>query len=221
MGTERNFNPRPPCGGRHIGGCAVVRGFHFNPRPPCGGRHIDVYKNVIKDTISIHVPRVEDDVRIKKFICINFISIHVPRVEDDKYMHSPHIKETTFQSTSPVWRTTIYSNILSRFYLISIHVPRVEDDVLLCMMQILTRIFQSTSPVWRTTNKYKNEKYKRQNFNPRPPCGGRRAWTDSKGKMHKISIDVPRVEDDKINTGGCKNAKNFNPRPPCGGRRTA
>ena len=35
------------------------------------------------------------------------ISIHVPRVEDD-YIHKPQMNETTkFQSTSPVWRTTI------------------------------------------------------------------------------------------------------------------
>ena len=57
-------------------------------------------------TISIHVPRVEDDSRCAKtFICAYWISIHVPRVEDD-------------------------SDVLGRFFIhtISIHVPRVEDD---------------------------------------------------------------------------------------------
>ncbi len=37
-----HFNPRPPCGGRHV---ARGLGFtqtqnNFNPRPPCGGRHV-------------------------------------------------------------------------------------------------------------------------------------------------------------------------------------
>ena len=35
---SRNFNPRPPCGGRH--GEAKIQNIKhdFNPRPPCGGR---------------------------------------------------------------------------------------------------------------------------------------------------------------------------------------
>ena len=35
---SRNFNPRPPCGGRHKERSYRSGEFYFNPRPPCGGR---------------------------------------------------------------------------------------------------------------------------------------------------------------------------------------
>ena len=126
------------------------------------------------------------------------------------------------------------------FSFISIHVPRVEDDSAVrsrilggfyfnprppcggrrspyspCAVCLL---FQSTSPVWRTTN------YKRSGIRTSP-----------------ISIHVPRVEDDDLQSefgfnglefqstspvwrttyflkSHVKNLGNFNPRPPCGGR---
>ena len=34
-----NFNPLPPCGGRHCLQGLVSAYVHFNPLPPCGGRH--------------------------------------------------------------------------------------------------------------------------------------------------------------------------------------
>ena len=60
---------------------------------------------------------------------------------------------------------------------ISIHVPRVEDDA-----------YPSSSynVAW--------------NFNPRPPCGGRRRNPMAKKKWERISIHVPRVEDDAYRT---------------------
>ena len=57
-----------------------------------------------------------------------------------------------FQSTSPVWRTTLNSAAVDKKAEISIHVPRVEDD--------------------RTTSLLTGSG---TNFNPRPPCGGRRS----------------------------------------------
>ena len=80
----KNFNPRPPCGGRLVGSEDSQRSElisihvpragddtrrprlqgengHFNPRPPCGGRHkcVAIAKN--NGFISIHVPRAGDD----------------------------------------------------------------------------------------------------------------------------------------------------------------
>ena len=79
------------------------------------------------------------------------ISIHVPRVEDDKGESSAGKSPALFQSTSPVWRTTNYRRTNMNNYEISIHVPRVEDDSVLVLV---------VNPA--------------ENFNPRPPCGGRR-----------------------------------------------
>ena len=36
--SSRNFNPRPPCGGRHRDVLPEAKAGDFNPRPPCGGR---------------------------------------------------------------------------------------------------------------------------------------------------------------------------------------
>ena len=79
-------------------------------------------------SISIHVPRVEDDYIYCRVRSRNCISIHVPRVEDDDEHSSAAMRRryfnprppcggrqltgeskrqaVQFQSTSPVWRTT-------------------------------------------------------------------------------------------------------------------
>ena len=105
-----------------------------------------------------------------------------------------------FQSTSPVWRTTMSIDGQTIVKQISIHVPRVEDDA----------------------DTRKQQTY-RKHFNPRPPCGGRRfklylvreddefqstspVWRTTcrhppSAVVGVISIHVPRVEDDlKANT---------------------
>ena len=78
-----------------------------------------------------------------------------------------------FQSTSPVWRTTLGDMVGIYTETISIHVPRVEDD--------LRRLVSGEGA---------------DNFNPRPPCGGRQSFVSSPDASNAISIHVPRVEDD-------------------------
>ena len=127
--------------------------------------------------------------------------------------------DTIFQSTSPVWRTTQAFLDVLPFRLISIHVPRVEDDGNSAIARATGIVFQSTSPVWRTTGRILRYCASRFYFNPRPPCGGRRASLTVSGLCSSISIHVPRVEDDvgqKVKAGDV--VGNFNPRPPCGGR---
>ena len=62
---------------------------------------------------------------------------------------------------------------------------------------------------------------RQQNFNPRPPCGGRLYVLYAKARREPISTHALLAEGD---TDGyiykCKQ-DNFNPRPPCGGRRRA
>ena len=168
--------------------------------------------------ISIHVLRVEDDTAAPQCIRKLGISIHVLRVEDDLLLLSiwwtcvhfnprppcggrrkePDFQyfQHGFQSTSSVWRTTAHTQTIRRSFRISIHVLRVEDD----------RLRSS----WRSADR---------NFNPRPPCGGRRStacrdrgfdkfqstssvWRTTRPAMGgrswvtQISIHVLRVEDD-------------------------
>ena len=101
---------------------------HFNPRPPCGGRQ--TFESIAYEAaeISIHVPRVEDDVVL--YLCPkkHFISIHVPRVEDDPCGQGQGAHGDDFNPRPPCGGRLselvgIYVEVI-----ISIHVPRVEDD---------------------------------------------------------------------------------------------
>ena len=147
--------------------------------------------------ISIHVPRVEDD--IVKFLIVVFvtvISIHVPRVEDDDTTEYMIKRELNFNPRPPCG-------------------GRLVEMVAVAVREK----FQSTSPVWRTTKLYLVREDDAKYFNPRPPCGGRLRQTVTNPDSRRISIHVPRVEDDSKCQGNEEPQHHFNPRPPCGGRR--
>ncbi len=127
--VDENFNPRPPCGGRHTARAADMDAEEFQSTSP-------VWRTT--------QPPAEVDLVV-------VISIHVPRVEDDVRLLQKQGKISVFQSTSPVWRTTSNRNDGGFFGNISIHVPRVEDDSIQARIRDATPEFQSTSPVWRTT----------------------------------------------------------------------
>ena len=103
---------------------------------------------------------------------LSVISIHVLHVEDDYSAPIYSSELFGFQSTSSMWRTTEVRAKETDDGCISIHVLHVEDDRL-----------QAAGH------------QQGLDFNPRPPCGGRRAV----GHVSALAV-------------------NFNPRPPCGGR---
>ena len=123
------------------------------------------------------------------------ISIHVLRVEDDRAA-SRRARRTTyfnprppcggrptqtkqtedgkiFQSTSSVWRTTIFNHINVAHAQISIHVLRVEDDLSPYKVYYIRRYFNPRPPCGGRQVQIQQRK-RQKNFNPRPPCGGRR-----------------------------------------------
>ena len=168
----------------------------FNPRPPCGGRLRISAAASEYHRISIHVPRVEDDIDICPMCVLKF----------------------GFQSTSPVWRTTDGYEIAFESSPISIHVPRVEDDTTrstssanitnfnprppcggrLRKLDLLRGRgrFQSTSPVWRTTGEH-YEAYRQK---------------------HRFQSTSPVWRTTQSSRRGRGGGNHFNPRPPCGGR---
>ena len=101
-------------------------------------------------------------------------------------------------------------------------------------------VFQSTPSVWRATSLVSRVLRVLPDFNPRPPCGGRRLsltchrcstyfnprppcggrlckfFTIDKSKP--ISIHALRVEGDGFSLWAVTTTADFNPRPPCGGR---
>ena len=100
--------------------------------------------------ISIHSLRVEGDSVSTLSIMASSISIHSLRVEGDSIRA-----------------------IMSSFYGISIHSLRVEGDSIM-IEGIEGSGFQSTPSVWRETFVQQNLQICKFDFNPLPPCGGRR-----------------------------------------------
>ena len=148
--SSKDFNPRPPCGGRRTNALEVSHLGHFNPRPPCGGR---LSPRLWSTSSADFNPRPPCGGRHLMFRLFGLRS--------------------RFQSTSSVWRTTENACPATEMAVdfnprppcggrpgrrgqrparpaISIHVLRVEDDL---------RHFSLTRP--------------KKHFNPRPPCGGR------------------------------------------------
>ena len=144
------FNPRPPCGGRRTKPLDLPRARNFNPRPPCGGRPpatgwthgtaafqstSSVWRTTndagfmqIPSWISIHVLRVEDDVKRYARAIHDKIFQSTSSVWRTTEAIAGRIAERAFQSTSSVWRTTGFFAAVHLDGAISIHVLRVEDD---------------------------------------------------------------------------------------------
>ena len=167
------FNPLPPCGGRLPAGMMAGNASYFNPLPPCGGRPLRRICGADQQRISIHSLRVEGDVRGLHEPLISQISIHSLRVEGDLAMRQGRLDGIAISIHSlrvegDAWLRD-HGYLIKR---ISIHSLRVEGDLLSQGCRGLAR-----------------------NFNPLPPCGGRR----------KRAARAAYIAD-------------FNPLPPCGGR---
>ncbi len=213
----KNFNPRPPCGGRLQTTKIYLLSGGFQSTSPVWRTTNGPIQLVFFKQISIHVPRVEDDQIIVTIVELKFISIHVPRVEGDINISLSRYYLTHFNPRPPCGgrllmmlhslqtynfnprppcggrrRLSVSASIISDFN------PRPP-----CGGRPVTAI-----PVSAATY-----------FNPRPPCGGRRlplqlilqseefqstspVWrtTTCSITFHpsaiRISIHVPRVEDD-------------------------
>ncbi len=189
------FNPRPPCGGRPCRGISWAgTALYFNPRPPCGGRPSLVHQVDDAGSISIHAPRVGGDSRAPYHPPGPGISIHAPRVGGDFTVKDDVSKLSKFQSTPPVWGATEEWTSTSTPW-----------------------SFQSTPPVWGATSAWTMGLPLRQNFNPRPPCGGRPQRLAALGGRPEISIHAPRVGGDANTTGNDLSVEIFQSTPPVWG----
>ena len=125
------------------------------------------------ETISIHVPRVEDDGSVSAFQKNRTDFNPRPPCGGRHEWGQYDIKSAPFQSTSPVWRTTEVSQNQRR-----------------------KNIFQSTSPVWRTT--WRDVPLQsRYGFQSTSPVWRTTGFICRPVTSREISIHVPRVEDDQ------------------------
>ena len=132
-------------------------------------------------------------------------------------------------------------SLISIGFSISIHAPRAGCDVQLSAKNASGRVFQSTHPVRGATSNDGLDAGRAKHFNPRTPCGVRRApwrWpasslafqsthpvrgatlqTNSAVRYVLISIHAPRAGCDNTSGPASAPSTNFNPRTPCGVRR--
>ena len=145
------FNPRAPCGARHIFWIDPHHDRSVSIHAPRVGRDFGGMQEERTITVSIHAPRVGRDCVCHPASTHLQVSIHAPRVGRDLDPKVPGLLLKGFQSTRPVWGATL----------------TVYD----CEKP---EAFQSTRPVWGATWRRGALCQGGNRFNPRAPCGARR-----------------------------------------------
>ena len=169
-----HFNPRPPRGGRRRQRTQRQPVYHFNPRPPRGGRRSNHQRPDDRGHFNPRPPRGG--------------RLHFGYVLDVEQNFNPRPPRGGRRGI-PVCHTGLQ--------VISIHAPREGGDR--CRRRgsgWRHRRFQSTPPARGATVRPGTVHVRDNDFNPRPPRGGRQR-RDAAGP----------------------NVVHFNPRPPRGGRR--
>ena len=188
---------------REEGDSALIGGnFHrknFNPRPPRGGRLLHLFiqpsRPLFQSTPSAR--RATAFVALV-IVCPTFqstpsarratydpsnrkqntrISIHALREEGDACQHQWHCAKAYFNPRPPRGGRPRLTLPWFRGYNISIHALREEGD-----------------------GRANQPQRFRQNFNPRPPRGGRRKDTDEQTFGYQISIHALREEGDGLSS---------------------
>ena len=164
----------PRAGGDDMSAALTQTALNFNPRPPCGGRRLcschtgrsRLYFNPRPPCGGRHSIPAAD-------VAPTVISIHAPRAGGDAHDTLAVCFTAQFQSTPPVRGATLY------------RVTKKERWT-----------FQSTPPVRgaTATGKYQAEIF--EDFNPRPPCGGRPLCHSELSEAVEISIHAPRAGGD-------------------------
>ena len=217
---ELNFNPRSPCGERHLPTRPGLLYKYFNPRSPCGERQDQTSRKTPEKRFQSTLPVWGATIGIILVVLLPPISIHAPRVGSDVILMQSGFW-TVFQSTLPVWGATVSEIIhAARRVPISIHAPRVGSDQDTLDAGAEHREFQSTLPVWGATPVFPDETVGNKisihaprvgsdgtflplsgssvNFNPRSPCGERQGKRAGAASSIIISIHAPRVGSDSL-----------------------
>ena len=145
------FNPRSPCGERHLlPEVDTVRLGISIHAPRAGSDGVFVSHGAVFRHISIHTPRAGSDIgKVTKFF-INIISIHAPRAGSDQSMLRVISGYCKFQSTRPSRGATGPIIGVAELIDISIHALKAGSD-----------------------NRPTSRRGRSPHFNPRSPCGER------------------------------------------------
>ena len=124
----RDFNPRSPCGERPLGCCTIAAIVQFQSTLPVWGATKAAEQAEIKQTISIHAPRVGSDLSFIQVLRHLNISIHAPRVGSDSRLLLRLRRRKNFNPRSPCGERLLSFIQVLRHLNISIHAPRVGSD---------------------------------------------------------------------------------------------
>ncbi len=169
------------------------------------------------DGVSIHVPRVGNDQRARLSLSTQKVSIHVPRVGNDTIGLHSYFAECWFQSTFPVWGTTISPEFYKFWAEVSIHVPRVGNDHRGVWSNAWRWGFNPRSPCGERLDR-RLPKQDSQSFQSTFPVWGTTVSWSCCVVSTSVSIHVPRVGNDCDPWRRWWKTWCFNPRSPCGER---
>ena len=165
--TERDFNPRTPCGVRPRCPSMRPRPAYFNPRTPCGVRR---FPSSARSTESNFNPRtpcgVRPGVAPEAIWTEIFQSTHPLR--GATHIAVRRILHELFQSTHPLRGATLTIMQGDQYAIISIHAPLAGCD----------RAAQFVIG-------------KRDDFNPRTPCGVRQMSCSGNSKSYQFQSTHP------------------------------
>ena len=237
------FNPRPPWGGRPSSVARIACANVFQSTPSVGRATVP-YASVYGDiVISIHALRGEGDqsasncwstretfqstpsvgratVIFKGGKQKMSISIHALRGEGDIYMCLAYCAHKIFQSTPSVGRATCKRRQAESGAVISIHALRGEGDKKMTCEDCIHNISIPALRGEGDSNKAVYNITAKQNFNPRPPWGGRLLLPLVgllRRRLFQSTPSVGRATACPDFRGG--SGSYFNPRPPWGGRQ--
>ena len=215
---RKNFNPRPPHGGRHSTQYKSLNRCRFQSTPPTRRATRLPGNPRVEALISIHAPHTEGDgrERMRRFR-MNYFNPRPPHGGRPREIGSC-LPLSSFQSTPPTRRATYAVDGGYTGTEISIHAPHTEGDVDRAMQGRLSVRFQSTPPTRRATRLHTpGDVYPSISIHA-PHTEG-----DLRNRVHpqkggKISIHAPHTEGDVRHVFNAPVASDFNPRPPHGGR---
>ena len=131
------------------------------------------------------------------------ISIHGPRVGADDKITDRFVASAAFQSTAPVWGPTKSDGFQTRREKISIHGPRVGADPPRDQ-RIRVEPISIHGPRVGADLDHRQLGLVGNDFNPRPPCGGRPAEASSVSSWLEFQSTAPVWGPTQTNAGAAR-----------------
>ena len=238
--SQSDFNPRSPCGERREFVVSNISSQQFQSTLPLRGATRWCDCRWPHSVISIHAPLAGSDKSGKAIIrylryfnprspcgerpfsfhlvqCLVDISIHAPLAGSD-VTNGRITVLSQFQSTLPLRGATIRSHDINPILAISIHAPLAGSDETCCWKSFVPLNFNPRSPCGERRAGRFRARSPRCYFNPRSPCGERQLNDEAVYVAYQFQSTLPLRGATRTGTRTMWRRCYFNPRSPCGER---